>query len=205
MAKQVSRVAVPGSKRESIVPSGVPNNGGDSEDTVIKLLHTADWHLGRRFPSFPEEAQKKLSRARMDVVATILDVARRYAVNAVLCAGDLFDEPTPDPDFWQGLAATLRGRTGPHPLVFLVPGNYDRLTSESAWAPGHPFRKDLPEWVHVVDQDNFTYELASDAVLYARPCRSKAGENDLAMALPAREPGDHRVRLSDASTALPST
>jgi DNA repair exonuclease SbcCD nuclease subunit len=162
---------------------------------VIKLLHTADWHLGRRFPSFPEEAQKKLSRARMDVVARILDVARRYAVDAVLCAGDLFDEPTPDPAFWEGLAATLRGRTGLHPPVFLVPGNHDPLTSESIWAPGHPFRKDLPDWVHVVDRDNFTYELPPDVVLYASPCRSKAGEKDLAMALPARESGDTRVRI----------
>jgi len=34
---------------------------------VLRLLHTADWHLGRRFPSFPEDGQKKLSRARMDV------------------------------------------------------------------------------------------------------------------------------------------
>jgi len=162
---------------------------------VIKLLHTADWHLGRRFPSFPEEAQKKLSRARMDVVARILDLARRTAVNAVLCAGDLFDEPTPAADFWEGLAATLRSRTGPHPPVFLVPGNHDPLTTESVWAPGHPFRKDLPDWVHVVDQDNFTLELAPDAVLYASPCRSKAGENDLAMALPSREAGDNRVRI----------
>jgi DNA repair exonuclease SbcCD nuclease subunit len=31
--------------------------------------------------------------------------------------------------------------------------------------------------------------------LYARPCRSKAGESDLAMALPAREPGDARLRI----------
>jgi DNA repair exonuclease SbcCD nuclease subunit len=162
---------------------------------VIKLLHTADWHLGRRFPSFPEEAQKKLSRARMDVVAKIFDLARRNAVNAVLCAGDLFDDPTPAPDFWEGLAATLRNRSGLHPPVFLVPGNHDPLTSESVWAPGHPFRKDLPDWVHIVDQDNFTYELAPDVVLYARPCRSRAGESDLAMALPGREPGDTRVRI----------
>jgi DNA repair exonuclease SbcCD nuclease subunit len=162
---------------------------------VIKLLHTADWHLGRRFPSFPEEAQKKLSRARMDVVGKILDLARRNAVNAVLCAGDLFDEPTPAPDFWEGLAAILRNRSGPHPPVFLVPGNHDPLTSESVWAPAHPFRRDLPDWVHVVDQDNFTFELATDVVLYASPCRSKAGENDLAMALPAREAGDTRVRI----------
>jgi len=159
------------------------------------LLHTADWHLGRRFPSFPEEGQKKLSRARMDVIATILDVARRNAVNAVLCAGDIFDDPEPDPDFWEGLARTFGARAGPHAPVFLVPGNHDPLTPGSVWAPGHPFRARLPEWVHVVDRDDFTFELAPHAVLYARPCRSKAGENDLAMALAAREPGDERLRI----------
>jgi DNA repair exonuclease SbcCD nuclease subunit len=163
---------------------------------VIKLLHTADWHLGRRFPSFPEEAQRKLSRARMDVVARILDVARRNRVDAVLCAGDLFDDPTPAADFWEGLNKTFRDhdRTD-HPPVFLVPGNHDPLTSESVWAPNHPFRKDLPHWVHVVDQDNFTYDLKSDVVLFASPCRSKAGEKDLAMALPARAPGDAKIRI----------
>src|SRR5207244_11739850 len=82
-----------------------------------------------------------------------------------------------------------------HPPVFLVPGNHDPLTPESVWAQGHPFRQALPSWVHVVDRDDFTYELAADVVLYARPCRSKAGENDLAMALPARELGDERVRI----------
>src|SRR5215472_5182746 len=164
MAKRVPRASVPGSNRNPVVPSIVSDNAGETEEIVIKLLHTADWHLGRRFPSFPEEAQKKLSRARMDVVGKILDLAQRNTVNAVLCAGDLFDEPTPAPDFWRGLAAVFRNRTGPHPPVFLVPGNHDPLTSESVWAAGHPFRKELPDWVHIVDQDNFTFELAPDAV-----------------------------------------
>jgi DNA repair exonuclease SbcCD nuclease subunit len=162
---------------------------------VIRLLHTADWHIGRRFPSFPEEAQKKLSRARMEVVGTILDLARRNAVDAVLCAGDLFDDPNPTPDFWEGLAKTFRDRPDAHPPVFLLPGNHDPLTPESVWAPSHPFRRALPSWVHVVDRDDFTYPLSADAVLYARPCRSKAGENDLALALPDREAGDARVRI----------
>jgi DNA repair exonuclease SbcCD nuclease subunit len=162
---------------------------------VLKLLHTADWHLGRRFPAFPEDAQKKLSRARMDVINTILDVARRNAVQAVICAGDLFDDATPAAPFWEGLAKTFSDRTGPHPPVFLVPGNHDPLTSESVWDPGHPFRARLPDWVHVVDRDDFRYELSTDAVLYASPCRSKAGERDLAMGLPAREPGDGRIRI----------
>ena len=162
---------------------------------MLRLLHTADWHLGRRFPSFPEEAQKKLSRARMDVITRILDVARRHSVNAVVCVGDLFDDPEPATDFWQELAKKFRDRGASHPPVFLVPGNHDPLTPESVWAMGHPFRQALPSWVHVVDRDDFSYELSPDVVLYARPCRSKAGENDLAMALPAREPGDGRVRI----------
>lgn len=161
---------------------------------MLRLLHTADWHLGKRFLSFPEEAQKTLSRARMDVVGKILEMARRQRVHAVLCAGDLFDDPTPAQDFWAGLAKTFHDHPTEAP-VFLVPGNHDPLTKESVWHTGHPFRARLPGWVHVVDRDDFSYEITSEAVLYARPCRSKAGENDPAMALPAREPGDSRLRI----------
>src|SRR6516165_3897237 len=195
MARRVSRAPLSGAHGDSPLPGGVQDSRAESGDVVLRLLHTADWHLGRRFPSFPEEAQKKLSRARMDVVVSILDVARRNAVNAILCAGDIFDDPEPAADFWEGLAKIFQGRIGPHPPLFLVPGNHDPLTPESVWAPRHPFRARLPAWVHVVDGDDFVYKIAPNAVLYARPCRSKAGENDLAMALPAREPGDERLRI----------
>ena len=162
---------------------------------MLRLLHTADWHLGRRFPAFPEEAQRKLSRARLEVVTRILNVARRQSVHAILCAGDIFDDASPSHDFWEGLAKTLREQPAPQAPLFFVPGNHDPLTSESVWAPHHPFRQQLPGWVHVVDRDDFSFELSPEAVLYARPCRSKAGEQDLAMALPAREPGDARIRI----------
>src|SRR6266545_6889418 len=108
MEGKIPQPSVSAADCDTIVRSNVSNLPTEPGDIVLRLLHTADWHLGRRFPSFPEEAQKKLSRARMDVIATILDVARRRAVNAVLCAGDLFDDPTPAPDFWEGLARTFR-------------------------------------------------------------------------------------------------
>src|SRR5215203_6698525 len=194
MARPILRAALPGADSDPAVPGGVPDRSPKPEDVMLKLLHTADWHLGKRFPSFPEEAQKKLSRARMEVVERILELARRNQVNAVLCAGDLFDDPSPDAVFWEELARIFRGHISDIP-VFLVPGNHDPLTPESVWAPGHPFRARLPSWVHVVDRDDFVHEITPDAVLYARPCRSKAGENDLALALPAREPGDTRLRI----------
>src|ERR1700686_18553 len=195
MARRVSRASLPDAHGDPIVPGGVRNIGTEAGDVVLRLLHTADWHLGRRFPSFPEEGQKKLSRARMDVIARILDVARRNTVNAVLCVGDIFDDSDPSPDFWEGLARTFRNHAGQHPPLFLIPGNHDPLTPESVWAPGHAFRTRLPEWVHVVDRDDFMYELGPQAVLYARPCLSKAGEKDLAMALPIRELGYEQLRL----------
>src|SRR5687768_16475807 len=104
MARRVPRATLPSAAGDPAVPSDVPDRGLEAGDVVLRLLHTADWQLGRRFPSLPEEAQKKLSRARMEVVTTILDVARRNMVNGSLCAGDLFDDPTPGADFWEGLA-----------------------------------------------------------------------------------------------------
>src|ERR1019366_9657140 len=110
MEGQIPRASVPTADGETIVRGDLSNLSPEPGEVVLRLLHTADWHLGRRFPSFPEDAQKKLSRARIDVIATILNVARRNSVDAVLCAGDLFDDPTPAQDFWEGLAATFRNQ-----------------------------------------------------------------------------------------------
>lgn len=163
---------------------------------MLRLLHTADWHLGKRFPSFPEKAQTDLMRSRLDVVDKILDLALRHRVHAVLCAGDLFDEPSPKPEWWGGLASLLARHTS-MPPVFLVPGNHDPLMKESVWAKGHAFRAQVDQlpWVHVVDRDDFSFPLAEGAQLFAAPCRSKAGTNDLALGLPARPPGDTGLRI----------
>src|SRR5260370_23085864 len=118
MARRIPPTTLPDAGREPAVPVDIPDPRTESGDVVLRLLHTADWHLGRRFPSFPEEGQKKLSRARMDVIARILDVARRNAVNAVLCVGDIFDDPDPAPDFLAGLARTCRTHAGQHPPLF---------------------------------------------------------------------------------------
>src|ERR1700757_1842098 len=123
MEGQIPRASLSAADGNATVRGHISNYTAECGDVVLRLLHTADWHLGRRFPSFPEEAQKKLSRARMDVINKILDLGRRNTVNAILCAGDLFDDPTPSEDFWEGLAKMLRDHPGPHVPIFLFPGN----------------------------------------------------------------------------------
>src|SRR5262245_19008081 len=104
------------------------------EDVALKILHTADWHLGCRFRSFEDEQQNKLTRARLEAVERIFGLAESYSVNAVLCAGDLFDEPAPPENWWRGLLEKINQRKWKDRPLFLLPGNHDPLEANSVWA-----------------------------------------------------------------------
>lgn len=167
----------------------------EDDEVALKLLHTADWHLGRKFGDFDEADALKLTRARLDVIRRVLDLGRQHAVDAVLCAGDLFDQEVPDSLWWEGLVRCLADRPSPHCPVILLPGNHDPLVRTSVYYEGHPFRRALPADVHVVDRDDFSLPIGDEAVVYATPCRSRAGASDPAMSLPERAPGDDRIRI----------
>jgi DNA repair exonuclease SbcCD nuclease subunit len=164
---------------------------------MLKLLHTADWHVGKQFRQFDEEVSRKLARDRVSVIERIMGHARKYCVDAVLCAGDLFDVPDPGKEWWEEVSKVFAEshRAGWSQPVILLPGNHDPLTRESIYSPLHPFRRELPEWVHVVDRDDFALPLGERAIVYARPCRSTAGDNDPALQLPPRQEGDDRIRI----------
>jgi len=166
------------------------------DDTVaLRLLHTADWHLGMPFASFPEATRRKLERSRIDVLTDVFGLAERENVDAVLCAGDLFDSPDPGEPWWKALLTILRSLRWERRKIFMLPGNHDPLTRSSVWDPEHPFRRGLPSYVHVIDRENYEAPLSDDAVLYASPCRGASSSKDQAMGLPAREAGDARIRI----------
>ena len=161
---------------------------------ALTLLHTADWHLGRRFPAFEREQEQKLTRARLDAVGRILDLAESRNVDAVLCAGDLFDEPSPDESWWGGVLREFARRDWTRPVI-LLPGNHDPLTPNSLYDASHQFRAGLPAYVHVVDRKGWELSLGDGAVVIANPCTSRAGQTDLAASLPERDEGDDRIRI----------
>lgn len=161
---------------------------------ALKLLHTADWHLGRRFPAFEREQEQKLTRARLEAVGRILDLAESQNVDAVLCAGDLFDEPSPDESWWGGVLREFVRRDWSRPVI-LLPGNHDPLTPNSLYDASHQFRAGLPSHVHVVDRKGWELSLGDTAVVIANPCTSRAGQTDLADSLPDRAEGDERIRI----------
>jgi DNA repair exonuclease SbcCD nuclease subunit len=134
------------------------------------------------------------------VIDSVFGQADHHNVDAVLCAGDLFDSPSPDEQWWRPLSQKLNAQKPDRP-IFLLPGNHDPFMTGSIWDADGSFRQSLPDFVHVVDRDDFTFDLSSGnskATLFARPCVSTSGANDPVMGLPGRAAGDDTIRVAMA-------
>lgn len=102
----------------------------------MKILHTADWHLGAPLQGHGEE----LRQALMAVPGRILEVLRQEDCDMVLLAGDVFDGGYTSYTY-QTVYETLKAMAVP---VFVTPGNHDFC------APDSPWNKELwPENVHI--------------------------------------------------------
>lgn len=97
---------------------------------ALRILHTADWQVGKPFGNVPGDAGAMLRRQRIDTVATLARLAAEQQVDAVLVAGDAFDSNEVEDRTINQLLAALSPFGGP--WVFL-PGNHDAALPHSVW------------------------------------------------------------------------
>lgn len=98
---------------------------------MLKLLHTADWQIGRVFAQFDEDDAAALFEARFRVVERLAALAGEQGVDAVLVAGDVFDAQTVADKTIRRLFNAMAGFAG---TWVLLPGNHDAALSESVWS-----------------------------------------------------------------------
>lgn len=86
----------------------------------MKILHTADWHLGKRLQEFSRLEEQK------EVLEEIIQIADREAVDLVLLAGDIFDTFNPSHEAVELLYKILRrlSNYGQRPII-AISGNHD--------------------------------------------------------------------------------
>jgi exonuclease SbcD len=84
----------------------------------MRLLHTADWHLGRLLHRVP------LLDAQRRVLDHLIDVAIDEQVDAIVVAGDLFDRALPPVEAVQLAGDALRRMAAVAPVV-VISGNHD--------------------------------------------------------------------------------
>ncbi|MCW2952685.1 MAG: nuclease SbcCD, subunit [Conexibacter sp.] len=84
----------------------------------MRLLHTADWHLGRAFHG------EDLLASQAAFVDFLVELARRELVDGVLIAGDLYDRALPPVDAVR-LASEALARLSEVAPVIAISGNHD--------------------------------------------------------------------------------
>jgi exonuclease SbcD len=95
----------------------------------MRLLHTADWHLGKVLKGvdrLPEQRQ---------VMAEIVAVAGTEAVDVVVVAGDVFESGAPAPDAQRLAWETLLALRATGADVAVIAGNHDSADAFDAVRP----------------------------------------------------------------------
>lgn len=85
----------------------------------MRLLHTADWHVGKTL-----HRQSRYDEMR-DVLAEIGDIADDRDVDAVLLAGDVYDHKSPSAEAEEVVYDALLRLVRSGKQVVIIPGNHD--------------------------------------------------------------------------------
>lgn len=113
---------------------------------AIRLLHTADWQLGKPFTRFSGDIGAILREERFAVLRRIAALATEIDAAAVLVAGDILESEHTEPRVLRQMLARMRDYSGPW---LLLPGNHDPARPGGVWdrfaASG-----DCPPNVHVL-------------------------------------------------------
>jgi exonuclease SbcD len=96
----------------------------------VKVLHTSDWHIGKKLGRYDRSEEERA------VIAEVVSIADAESVDLVLHAGDLFDRPLPSVEAldlaFEGLVALTGGGVRP---VVVIAGNHDSPGFFEALAP----------------------------------------------------------------------
>ncbi len=86
----------------------------------VRLLHTADWHLGKRLRDFP------LLEEQAAVVAQVVELARTLRPDALIVAGDVFDTAVPGVEALRVWSSALEALVEAGVPVLAISGNHDQ-------------------------------------------------------------------------------
>ena len=96
---------------------------------MLRIIHTADVHLGARHDDLGEQAAAQRERQFAAFTATV-DLAIAERVDLVLIAGDLFDHPRVGDATADRVIAELARLDQP---TVIIPGNHDCIDDESIY------------------------------------------------------------------------
>lgn len=156
---------------------------------MVRLIHTSDWQLGLKLAYVPDNRRVRALMARFDAIERIAALAQQHEVDAVVVAGDVFDDNAVGRDVLQQARDAL-AKFGEIP-VLLLPGNHDPATPDAALER----LGDLPQ-VKVLSTTE-PYDEIPGIVFYPCPATSRMQREDPTAWIPSAGPaGSVRVAIA---------
>lgn len=116
---------------------------------MIRILHTADFHMDSPFEGLPGAKAAVRRSEQRALLRRMAELAEDEKADAVLLAGDLFDSDNSYYETGEELVRTLRYISAP---VFISPGNHDFYSPRSPWA-----RLEFSSNVHIFRNSRIEY------------------------------------------------
>ncbi len=120
---------------------------------MIKILHSADWHLDTSMQGKTQAQSSLLRSALLDIPDRISELCREEGCDLMLLSGDLFDGAYTQESYRRLYTALERAEVP----VFITPGNHDFVSGTSPW-----LREVFPENVHIFKQPQIESVLLQD-------------------------------------------
>jgi DNA repair exonuclease SbcCD nuclease subunit len=144
---------------------------------MLRLLHTADVHLGARHTDLGERAAV-LRERQFTAFRVTVDLAIVEAVDLVLIAGDLFDSNTQPRRSVERVAAELGRLAKASIRTVIIPGTHDVYDGSSIYRSYDlaAMARTTAEWIAVLTPEQPNVWLPSlDAVVHGRVFSTKRG------------------------------
>ena len=96
---------------------------------IVRIVHTADLHLGSNYSSTPEIAQER-KQEQLENLSEIIGICKDRDADILLIAGDLFESVRVDAQMLAQVQDMLE-ESGVD--VFISPGNHDPVVPDSCY------------------------------------------------------------------------
>jgi exonuclease SbcD len=142
----------------------------------IRIVHTADNHIGLPFRQYPGDIRSKLREERFAALGRLVGAANERQADFFVVAGDLFDSTRVSAIDIRSTVELLNAFAGV--AVLVVPGNHDHFTGPETevWKRFRGFIEGAGSIHLLTDPAVQTYEAGGQLIhFFPCPCPSKTG------------------------------
>ena len=158
-------------------------------ENTVRILHTADLHLGCEFAFLPPSERAKRKAELLICCENIFKICHTNNIDFLLLAGDVFDSNNVDEQTVNAFLSCFK--LAPDTAVIYAAGNHDPLTANSPFLKGN-----LPENLTILDTNDQVIPFPDKNVnIYGKSFKSTYMQGAHAFSLPTNDDGKINIMV----------